>query len=414
MLTKEEETLIDFLPRKVNNNQDIRQLLSTKQGFNMISQYLLAMEEKKDRILLLNELSSFCEQIHFYPDIDWYVELLNASSITYELLETVVEEDDFIKLDNTKTINSLLNVYYSMNYVDEFRANNRNRFTSSLTLYYHDIKSFHAIKREKEIELFKRKNMGDLNARRELIESNLHWVITIAKKYMGMGLDLQDLIQEGNLGLIKAVDTFDLNKKCRLSTYAFQTIRNAVIVALQNKSRLIRWPVNICEEYREYQNLKQKEEQKIGHTLTIGELGSMFDNFEKVALLENLPSEFMSIDTEVLINDEEELRLSDVIPSSSQSVEDTVIQNCFYDAMMNLGNKVNLTKRQQEVLQSYLLDGYTVAEVGQLKGVTRQAINDARKRVERKLMSHSKKIASYLDLEDKTSFTTSEKVKVKR
>ena len=140
----------------------------------------------------------------------------------------------------------------------------------------------------------------------------------------------------------------------------------------------------------------------------------MFDNFEKVALLENLPSEFMSIDTEVLMNDEEELRLSDVIPSSLQSVEDTVIQNGFYDAMMNLGNKVNLTKRQQEVLQSYLLDGYTVAEVGQLKGVTRQAINDARKRVERKLMSHSKEIASYLDLEDKTSFTTSEKVKVKR
>ena len=140
----------------------------------------------------------------------------------------------------------------------------------------------------------------------------------------------------------------------------------------------------------------------------------MFNDFEKVALLENLPSEFMSIDTQVLMNDEEELRLSDVIPSSSQSVEDTVIQNCFYDAMMNLGNKVNLTKRQQEVLQSYLLDGYTVAEVGQLKGVTRQAINDVRKRVERKLMSHSKKIASYLDLEDKTSFTTSEKVKVKR
>ncbi len=135
------------------------------------------------------------------------------------------------------------------------RRSSNNDTVTSLGTYLGEVKGRSLLTREEEFCLGKRVQSGDPEARQRLTEANLRLVVSMAKKYVGTGLSLQDLIQEGNLGLIEAVDKFDPDKGCRFSTYACWWIRQAITRALANKGRTIRLPVHICEILQKYSRL---------------------------------------------------------------------------------------------------------------------------------------------------------------
>jgi RNA polymerase primary sigma factor len=257
----------------------------------------------------------------------------------------------------------------------------------SLRLYLRSIGTVELLTADQEVELAKRIERGDMGAKRQMVEANLRLVVSIAKSYLGRGLSFLDLIQEGSLGLIRAVEKFDYRRGYKFSTYATWWIRQAITRALADKSRTIRIPVHMVEKLNRVVHVERNLVQKLGrepepHEIA-GELGWTTRDVREVLRVSQMP-----VSLEKPVGDEEDSELREfVADESSESPFETVSDNLQREDVRRA--LAVLPRRDREVLElRYGLNGrqpMTLEEVGDAFGVTRERIRQIENNTLKKL-----------------------------
>lgn len=265
-------------------------------------------------------------------------------------------------------------------------------YDDSIQMYLREIGKTPLLKGAEEIELAKRIGKGDVAARKKLIEANLRLVVSIAKKYMGRNLGLLDLIQEGNLGLFRAVEKFDWRKGYKFSTYATWWIRQAITRALADQSRTIRIPVHMVETLNKYAQAERQLVQDLGREPLPEEIAAeMGIEVEKVYQLKKISQETVSIDTPVGDRDEEDSYLGDFIEDQdSVTPSETAGRQLLKEYVQ--GIMKDLDPREQKILKMRfgLEDGvtHTLEEVGKEFGVTRERIRQIEAKALERIKEH--------------------------
>ena len=268
-------------------------------------------------------------------------------------------------------------------------------------MYLKEIGKVPLLSMEDEIELAKRIELGDEAAKQQLAEANLRLVVSIAKRYVGRGMQFLDLIQEGNLGLIKAVEKFDYKKGYKFSTYATWWIRQAITRAIADQARTIRIPVHMVETINRLIRVSRQLLQELGREPTAEEISAKMElPVERVREIMKISQEPVSLETP--IGEEEDSHLGDFIQDDHVAVPaDAAAFTLLHEQLMEVLD--TLTEREQKVLKLRfgLVDGRprTLEEVGKEFNVTRERIRQIEAKALRKLRhpSRSKKLKDYLD-----------------
>lgn len=248
----------------------------------------------------------------------------------------------------------------------------------SIQMYLREIGRVPLLHNEEEVSLAKRKEKGDLEAKKKLIESNLRLVVSIAKKFTGRSLSLLDLIQEGNIGLFRAVEKFDYRKGYKFSTYATWWIRQAITRALADQSRTIRIPVHMVETINRYQQVERQLIQDLGREPLPEEIAAEMDeDVKKIHHIRKISQDTVSLETSVGEDDDKDSTLGDFIEDTKTVTPDKMASlELLKDHVRDAISK--LTPREQKILEMRfgLTDGvaHTLEEVGQEFGVTRERI----------------------------------------
>jgi RNA polymerase primary sigma factor len=268
-------------------------------------------------------------------------------------------------------------------------------------MYLKEIGRVPLLDSEEEVELAKRVEAGDEFSKRRLAEANLRLVVSIAKRYVGRGMLFLDLIQEGNLGLIKAVEKFDYRKGFKFSTYATWWIRQAITRAIADQARTIRIPVHMVETINKLVRVQRQLLQELGREPSAEEIAEHMDmSVERVREINKIAQEPVSLETP--IGEEEDSHLGDFIedhdaPAPAEAASFRLLKEQLEEVLDTL------TPREERVLRLRfgLEDGRarTLEEVGQVFGVTRERIRQIEAKALRKLRhpSRSKKLKDFLD-----------------
>lgn len=267
-------------------------------------------------------------------------------------------------------------------------------------MYLKEIGTVPLLSAEEELELAKRKSSGDNYAKERLIESNLRLVVSIAKRYTGRGMSFLDLVQEGNLGLIKGVEKFDYEKGYKLSTYATWWIRQSVTRALADQARTIRVPVHMVETINKMSKMQRKLTLELGYEPTTTELAEALNMSEdKVIEIMQIAREPASLETP--IGEEDDSNLGDFVADNNAvtpegNIESVMLREHIDTLLQDLKER----EKQVIVLRFGLLDGHprTLEEVGKEFNVTRERIRQIEAKALRKLRNpvRSKKIKDFL------------------
>ncbi len=317
------------------------------------------------------ELLQFLPRPEHYLDLyEGFVELLEKNGVTVvetapSLLGGKIQNQDVLK--QFQGAQPDMDVPFDLGQIS----------SDSIQMYLREIGKIPLLSGEEEVALAKRKERNDKAAERKLIEANLRLVVSIAKKFVGKTLSLLDLIQEGNIGLFRAVKKFDYRKGYKFSTYATWWIRQAITRALADQSRTIRIPVHMVETINRFQQVQRRLQQDLGRDPTPEELAAeLGEEVDKIYHIIKISQDTMSL--EVPIGDEdEETQLSDFIEdvknvSPDRSAALQILRDYVQHAIKDL------TPREQKILEMRfgLSDGvtHTLEEVGQEFGVTRERI----------------------------------------
>ena len=268
-------------------------------------------------------------------------------------------------------------------------------------MYLKEIGKIPLLSSDEEIELAKRIELGDEEAKKKLAEANLRLVVSIAKRYVGRGMQFLDLIQEGNLGLIKAVEKFDYTKGYKFSTYATWWIRQAITRAIADQARTIRIPVHMVETINRLIRVSRQLLQELGREPQPEEIAARMDMpVDRVREIMKISQEPVSLETP--IGEEEDSHLGDFIQDDHVAVPaDAAAFTLLHEQLLEVLE--TLTEREQKVLKLRfgLEDGRprTLEEVGKEFNVTRERIRQIEAKALRKLRhpSRSKKLKDYLD-----------------
>ena len=268
-------------------------------------------------------------------------------------------------------------------------------------MYLKEIGKVPLLTSDEEIELAKRIELGDEEAKQRLAEANLRLVVSIAKRYVGRGMQFLDLIQEGNLGLIKAVEKFDYKKGSKFSTYATWWIRQAITRAIADQARTIRIPVHMVETINRVIRTSRQLLQELGREPSPEEIADKMNMpVDRVREIMKISQEPVSLETP--IGEEEDSHLGDFIQDDHVAVPaDAAAYTLLHEQLMEVLD--TLTEREQKVLKLRfgLVDGRprTLEEVGKEFNVTRERIRQIEAKALRKLRhpSRSKKLKDYLD-----------------
>lgn len=271
--------------------------------------------------------------------------------------------------------------------------------TDPVRMYLREIGKVALLTAEEEVELARQMEAGDIKAKQKLIDANLRLVVSIAKKYIGRGMLFLDLIQEGNLGLIRAVEKFDYRRGFKFSTYATWWIRQAITRAIADQARTIRVPVHMVETINKMVRVSRQLVQQLGREPTDEEIASEMEiepsRVEEIRRISQLP-----VSLETPIGEEEDSQLGDFIedrelPSPDEAAAGHLLHEQIEEMLGNLSG------REREVLHYRfgLEDGhsYTLEEVGRKFNVTRERIRQIEAKALRKLRQPSRKLKDFLD-----------------
>ena len=266
-------------------------------------------------------------------------------------------------------------------------------------MYLKEIGQIKLLSADEEVDLAKRVSEGDQYAKNKLTEANLRLVVSIAKKYSGRGLHILDLIQEGNTGLIRAVDKFDWTKGNKFSTYATWWIRQAITRAIADQARTIRVPVHMVEVINKATRCNRKLVQELGREPTVEEIAAELNlPVEKIIEANRTAADTLSLDTPV--GDEEDTSIGSFVedertPGPADATSNALLAEALKEILDTL------TEREADVLRMRfgMYDGrtHTLEEVGQIFGVTRERIRQIENKAIRKLRhpSRAKKIKDF-------------------
>ncbi len=361
---------------------------------------LVALGKKKKSILELQEINDFfadmeldseqMEQVYDYLEAN-NIDVLRIDSETGEGDidddDILLSDDDDVDVEDMEDID--LSVPDGVSIDDPVR------------MYLKEIGKVPLLTADEEVELAKRMADGDEDAKKRLAEANLRLVVSIAKRYVGRGMQFLDLIQEGNLGLIKAVEKFDYHKGFKFSTYATWWIRQAITRAIADQARTIRIPVHMVETINKLIRVSRQLLQELGREPTPEEIAEEMDMpVERVREILKISQEPVSLETP--IGEEEDSHLGDFIqddnvPVPSEAAAQTLLKEQLDEVLDTL------TDREQKVLRLRfgMDDGRarTLEEVGKEFDVTRERIRQIEAKALRKLRhpSRSRKLRDYLD-----------------
>lgn len=339
---------------------------------------------KKSGILSYKEIMDTLEEVDLSPEqIEKIYEILESMGI-----EVINDVDDF-NADPLVTESVEIAVPEGISIDDPVR------------MYLKEIGKVPLLSGEEEVELAKRIELGNPEAKKKLAEANLRLVVSIAKRYVGRGMQFLDLIQEGNLGLLKAVEKFDYRKGYKFSTYATWWIRQAITRAIADQARTIRIPVHMVETINKLIRVSRQLLQELGREPAAEEIAKEMNMEEdKVREIMKIAQEPVSLETP--IGEEEDSHLGDFIPDEdalapAEAAAYTMLKEQLMDVLDTL------TPREEKVLRLRfgLDDGRarTLEEVGKEFKVTRERIRQIEAKALRKLRhpSRSKKLKDYLD-----------------
>ena len=355
---------------------------------------LLAMAKKKKNVLEYQEISDHFADLHLEEEqMDEILDALEKSGIDVLRItddddipdeELLLSDEDEVDMENLD-----LSIPDGISIEDPVR------------MYLKEIGKVPLLSAEEEIELAKRMENGDQEAKKRLAEANLRLVVSIAKRYVGRGMLFLDLIQEGNLGLIKAVEKFDYRKGYKFSTYATWWIRQAITRAIADQARTIRIPVHMVETINKLIRVSRQLLQELGREPTpeeiSEEMGMPVDRVREILKISQEP-----VSLESPIGEEEDSHLGDFIqddnvPVPAEAASFTLLREQLVEVLGTL------TEREQKVLRLRfgLDDGRarTLEEVGKEFNVTRERIRQIEAKALRKLRhpSRSRKLKDYLD-----------------
>ena len=375
----------------------------------------LIKKGKKKGSLSYTEIQDKLSELEIDKDqIDEIYSAFGAMGISVVSDEDVedLEDIDEINLDDLEDIDDLddLEELHDIDKMDEEEDDDKIidisvpkgiNIDDPVRMYLKEIGEVALLSGDEEIELAKRMAEGDDEAKRKLCEANLRLVVSIAKKYVGRGMLFLDLIQEGNLGLIKAVEKFDWTKGFKFSTYATWWIRQAITRAIADQARTIRIPVHMVETINKLIRVQRQLLQELGREPFPEEIAKEMDmTVEKVREILKIAQEPVSLETP--IGEEEDSHLGDFIPDNdAPAPADAAAFSMLKEQLIEVLE--TLTPREQKVLKLRfgLEDGRarTLEEVGKEFDVTRERIRQIEAKALRKLKhpSRSKKLKDYLE-----------------
>ena len=320
-----------------------------------------------------------------------------------EDIEEMEEADIDLLDDDGDDISSEEDEYEDSISIDVSELHSSNvQLNDPVKMYLKEIGKVPLLKAEDEIEIAKRIEQGDVEAKNILIQSNLRLVVSIAKKYVGRGMLFLDLIQEGNMGLVKAVEKFDYTKGFKFSTYATWWIRQAITRAIADQARTIRIPVHMVETINKLTRVQRQLVQELGRDPSAEEISARMDGIspEKVREIQKIALEPVSLETP--IGEEDDSHLGDFIEDKDAMSPDEYANNQLLKDEINNVLK-GLTDREEKVLRLRfgLYDGRTrtLEEVGKEFNVTRERIRQIEAKALRKLKhpNRSKRLKDFFD-----------------
>ena len=387
-----EKYLIKALNRKILGLIRLDMKDQTKL-FDIINNYI-NQEFSKDidynsAINSFDKLENFLDLCECSLTLDIIERLVKENSLINKLLITIYEVDreDIFNDSYEGTYNDLV-VYFIQMFCkvhnikikeNEIKYSDMGAFASrsSTDIYLREIQNYKLLTREEELDMIKRYKSGEIEVRDEFLSRNLKLVVSIAKKYLGRGVALTDLIQEGNMGLMKALDEFDLSRECRFSTYATNWIKSYITRYIAGKSRNISLPNHFFYELGIFRKVYTNLEKQLDRKPTISELADKTGKNKDVVLRY---FDYLN-DTKSLsdkVGDEDDTEFSYFIPSSDESLETVAIKKDLSSGLTELLNKCHLKPRELEVLMlRYGLNGddpLTLEEIGRKYNLTRERV----------------------------------------
>ena len=359
------------------------------------------MEQFTEKLAGLVELGKKNKNFLEYAQIDSYFKDMKLTSDMMEAIYDYLEQNGIDVLTLAAVADDDEDLDDPIEYETEIAVPDGVSIEDPVRMYLKEIGKVPLLSADEEIKLAQRMEEGDEVAKKKLAEANLRLVVSIAKRYVGRGMLFLDLIQEGNLGLIKAVEKFDYRKGYKFSTYATWWIRQAITRAIADQARTIRIPVHMVETINKLIRVSRQLLQELGREPTPEEIAEeMHMSVERVREILKISQEPVSLETP--IGEEEDSHLGDFIqddnvPVPADAAAFTMLKEQLEDVLSTL------TDREQKVLRLRfgLDDGRarTLEEVGKEFNVTRERIRQIEAKALRKLRhpSRSRKLKDYLD-----------------
>lgn len=389
---KADEAVAAKKPKKSKKEEAAQPELSEEEQARIIQEKfmekcrgILAIARKKKNVLDYKEIMDYFQDTDFEADkMEKVFEFLEGCNIDVKMNDDDGDVEDDIDIEKID-----LSVPDGIGLEDPVR------------MYLKEIGKVPLLSAEEEIEYAQRMEEGDEEAKKRLAEANLRLVVSIAKRYVGRGMQFLDLIQEGNLGLIKAVEKFDYRKGYKFSTYATWWIRQAITRAIADQARTIRIPVHMVETINKLVRVQRQLLQELGREPSPEEIAETMDiPVERVREIQKISQEPVSLETP--IGEEEDSHLGDFIqddnvPVPAEAAASTLLKEQLVEVLGTL------TDREQKVLRLRfgMDDGRarTLEEVGKEFNVTRERIRQIEAKALRKLRhpSRSRKLKDYLD-----------------
>ena len=359
----------------------------------------LITQGKKEGMIKAADLNALLEKMDLNAEkieaIYDNIEAMNIQIVTAELELDLGDDIDVGDVDGDIDLSGL----EEEDLVDPVDLAAEYSLDDPVRMYLKEIGQVKLLSAEEEVELAKKVAEGDQNAKNKLTEANLRLVVSIAKKYSGRGLHILDLIQEGNTGLIRAVDKFDWTKGNKFSTYATWWIRQAITRAIADQARTIRVPVHMVEVINKATRCNRKLVQELGREPTVEEIAKELNlPVEKIIEANRTAADTLSLDTPV--GDEEDTSIGSFVedertPGPADATSNALLAEALKEILDTL------TEREADVLKMRfgMYDGrtHTLEEVGQIFGVTRERIRQIENKAIRKLRhpSRAKKIRDF-------------------